>query len=145
MLFIDTEMLPSVTLDYQLDVAALLGLTNLQVTHASGDNLFEHKDENLLHLHDPYECCTFRKTEPLQKTLHRVFCWISERKQYQGRGCLASDLLEVDRVLTRMARIRVNPLTQWDINYLIDFITKNILTRHPSVAKEFQSSDCAPL
>ncbi|MFQ3183376.1 MAG: hypothetical protein ACI901_000469, partial [Octadecabacter sp.] len=41
MLFIDTEMLPSVTLDYQLDVAALLGLTNLQVTHASGDNLFE--------------------------------------------------------------------------------------------------------
>ena len=143
-LFIDTEMLFAETLEYQRDVAASLGLSNVQVIRATRDTLFERDNENLLHLHDPDACCVLRKTEPLQKALAGFDGWISGSKRYQGGDRQALDLFEVDRPLSRMPSVKVNPLARWDSSDLRDYITAHNLPRHPLVAKGFPSVGCGP-
>ena len=117
--FIATQILLAETPHYQRDVAAKIGLTNMQVICAPCDILLEHDKENLLHLHDPYVCCALRKAKPLQKILLAFNGWILGRKQYQGGGRLTSNLLGVDPPLDRMPRIKVNPPAQSDSSNLI--------------------------
>lgn len=143
-LFIDTEMLFPQTLAYQRDVAATLGLSDVRVISASRTDLFEHDNENLLHLHDPDACCALRKTAPLEAALRDVDTWISGRKRYQGVARAAIALFEVDRPLGRLPRIKVNPLAHWDSADLNDYITAHNLPRHPLVAQGYASVGCAP-
>ncbi|SLN14002.1 phosphoadenylyl-sulfate reductase [Pseudooctadecabacter jejudonensis] len=142
--FIDTEMLFEETLQYQQDVADALGLTNVEVIRAPRSAVFEHDNENLLHLHDPDACCHLRKTEPLQKTLRGVDAWITGRKRHQGGARAALDLFDVDRPLGELPRIKVNPLAHWDTEDLRDYIETHNLPRHPLVAKGYPSIGCAP-
>ncbi len=143
-LFIDTEMLFAETLEYQVEVAEKLGLTNVQIIKADRDVLFEKDNENLLHLHDPDACCALRKTEPLQKALERFDGWISGRKRYQGGERKALELFDVDRPLGQMPRVKVNPLARWDSNDLREYILAHNLPRHPLVSKGYPSVGCAP-
>ena len=101
MSFIDKQILLAEKPHYQRDVAAKLGLTNMQVICAPCDILLEHDKENLLHLHEPSACCALRKVKPLQKTLLAFNGWILGRKQYQGGGRLILNLLGVDPPLDR--------------------------------------------
>ncbi|MCL4145052.1 UNVERIFIED_CONTAM: hypothetical protein GTU68_050348 [Idotea baltica] len=143
-IFIDTEMLFAETLAYQRDVAAKLGLTNVQVIRASRETLFEQDNENLLHLHDPDACCTLRKTAPLQNALRDFDGWISGRKRHQGQDRAALDLFELERPMGRLPRIKINPLVHWDVDDVRDYIETHALPRHPLVAKGYPSVGCAP-
>jgi len=143
-LFIDTEMLFPETLAYQREVAATLGLTNVQVIRAERDVLFERDNENLLHLHDPDACCHLRKTEPLEHALKGFETWISGRKRYQGGQRAALEFFELERPMGRLPRTKVNPLARWDSNDLRDYITAHNLPRHPLVAKGYPSVGCTP-
>jgi len=143
-LFIDTEMLFAETLDYQREVAAKLGLSNIRTISATREAIFERDNENLLHLHDPDACCALRKTEPLQKALKGVDAWISGRKRYQGGERVALEMFEVDRPLGALPRVKVNPLAHWDGSDLRDYITAHNLPRHPLVAKGYPSVGCMP-
>lgn len=143
-LFIDTEMLFAETLDYQRDVAATLGLRNVQTIRANRDAIFERDNENLLHLHDPDACCALRKTEPLENALKDVDTWISGRKRFQGGERVALDLFEIDRPLGRLPRIKVNPLAHWDVDDLRAYMDTHNLPRHPLVAKGYPSVGCMP-
>ncbi len=143
-IFIDTELLFPETLQYQQDVAEHLGLTNVQVIKAGRNEIFEHDNENLLHLHDPDACCHLRKTVPLERALKGRDGWITGRKRYQNGTRAALELFEVDRPQDAMPRIKVNPLARWDAGDLRDYITANNLPRHPLVAKGYPSIGCTP-
>lgn len=143
-LFIDTEMLFAETLEYQEKVAETLGLTGVKSIHAKRDALFEHDNENLLHLHDPDACCALRKTAPLEAALKDVDAWVSGRKRFQGGTRAALEMFEVDRPQGQLPRIKVNPLAHWDSSDLRDYIETHNLPRHPLVAKGFPSVGCTP-
>lgn len=143
-LFIDTEMLFPETLEYQQEVAAYLGLTNLTVIKAAREAIFARDNENLLHLHDPDACCHLRKTEPLEQALKGRDGWITGRKRYQSGARATLDLFEVERPLGALPRIKVNPLANWNGTDIADYIERHALPRHPLIAKGYPSIGCAP-
>lgn len=143
-LFIDTEMLFPETLAYQRDVADALGLSNIQTIRANREAVFTQDNENLLHLHDPDACCHLRKTEPLDRALRGFDGWITGRKRYQSGTRAALDYFEVDRPLSRLPRVKVNPLAHWDAPDLRDYMETHNLPRHPLVAKGYPSVGCTP-
>jgi phosphoadenosine phosphosulfate reductase len=138
-LFIDTEMLFPETLQYQKDVAALLGLTNVQVIKPSREKLLEQDVDGILHTIDPDACCDLRKTQPLDNALEGYDGWISGRKRFHN-GQRAS--LPVYEKSGR--KIKINPLAGWDAAQLSDYMETHNLPKHPLVSRGFSSVGCAP-
>jgi phosphoadenosine phosphosulfate reductase len=140
-IFIETEMLFNETLVYQKEVAAKLGLTNVQIVNPSRAALLERDSEGLLHQADVDACCTLRKKEPLERALKPYGSWITGRKRYQS-GTRA--VLPVFEKETGSMRIKVNPLAGWGLNKIADYMDKHDLPRHPLVARGYPSIGCQP-
>ena len=139
-LFIDTQMLFPETLQYQQDVAAKLGLTDVRVIRADEMEVAAEDPYGALNLRDTDACCDLRKTRPLEKALAPFDAWITGRKRFQGNSRAALEFFENedDR------RIKVNPLAHWDKQDVQDYLINNRLPRHPLVAKGFPSIGCKP-
>ncbi len=140
-LFVDTEMLFTETLEYQLEVAERLNLTNLQVIKASQAALDAEDPDGTLHQRDTDACCSLRKTRPLQKALRGFDGWISGRKRFQAGTRAALEFFEVEDLT---GRIKVNPLAHWAPADVLAYMEENRLPRHPLVAKGYPSIGCAP-
>ena len=80
-LFIDTLMLFEETLQYQRDVAAKLGLTDVRVITATEAALKLDDPDGTLHQFNTDACCTLRKTVPLEPALAGFDAWITGRKR----------------------------------------------------------------
>ena len=139
MIFLQTEMLFSETLDYQRQVADRLGLTDLRVIRPDREAVFARDNEGLLHLHDPDACCTLRKAEPLERALTGFGGWITGRKRFQGGARKDLPLYEKDG-----PRIKVNPLADWKRDDIAAYMDRHRLPRHPLVARGYPSIGCAP-
>ncbi|MFC0199734.1 phosphoadenylyl-sulfate reductase [Paracoccus rhizosphaerae] len=139
-LFIDTQMLFPETLAYQREVAAKLGLTNVQVITASDAEIAAHDPDGLLHKSNPDACCDFRKTVPLERVLSGYDAWITGRKRFQNGQRAALEFFEPEPP----ARLRVNPLAHWRPEDVQDYMIENALPRHPLVAQGYPSIGCAP-
>ena len=138
--FIDTLMLFPETLDYQREVAAKLGLTDVRVITASDAALRLEDPDGTLHQFNTDACCALRKTVPLETALSGFDAWITGRKRYQGETRQTIDFFEVE---TEM-RMKINPLAHWGREDLEEYIVQNRLPRHPLVAKGYPSIGCAP-
>lgn len=139
-LFIDTRMLFPETLAYQREVAAKLGLTNVQVVSASRAETALRDPDGTLHKTDPNACCDFRKTVPLERELSGYDAWITGRKRFQGGERTALEFFEPEPP----SRLRVNPLAHWRSQDVQEYMVENNLPRHPLVAKGYPSIGCAP-
>ena len=137
-LFVDTEMLFDETLEYQTQVADLLGLTNVQVIKAKDAEV--HDPTGTLHKTDPNACCSLRKTAPLQRTLTSYDGWITGRKRHQSGTRARLSMFEAE---DNTPRIKVNPLALWSAQDTQRFIIATQLPRHPLVAKDYPSIGCA--
>lgn len=138
-LFIDTQMLFPETLDYQRQVAATLGLTDIRLLRARALHLARQDPANVLHQTDPDACCDLRKTRPLRQALAPFDTWLSGRKRFQSDRRTSLPVVEEDG-----ARIKVNPLAGWSRQDIADHITRRGLPRHPLVAKGYPSIGCGP-
>jgi len=138
-LFVDTEMLFEETLQYQENVAALLGLTNVRVIRATDTD--QHDPDGTLHKTNPDACCSLRKTAPLQKALAQYDGWISGRKRHQSGTRSRLNMFELDGTTSR---IKVNPLALWNAQDTVRFMKDTQMPRHPLVAKGYPSIGCAP-
>jgi phosphoadenosine phosphosulfate reductase len=138
-LFVDTEMLFDETLEYQVRVADMLGLTNVHVIKAGNTDF--HDPAGTLHETDPNACCSLRKTAPLQKALSHYDGWISGRKRHQSGTRARLNMFEVE---DNTPRIKVNPLALWSAQDTARFMKDTQLPRHPLVAKGYPSIGCAP-
>jgi phosphoadenosine phosphosulfate reductase len=139
-LFIDTQMLFPETLDYQQEVAAKLGLTDVRVIRAPEAEVALNDPDGMLHKTNPDACCNFRKTIPLEHALSQFDAWITGRKRFQGGERQTLEFFEPERPL----RLRVNPLAHWRAEDVQDYMVENNLPRHPLVAKGYPSIGCAP-
>jgi phosphoadenosine phosphosulfate reductase len=138
-LFVDTEMLFDETLEYQTQVADLLGLTNVQVIKAKDAEL--HDPARTLHKTDSNACCSLRKTAPLQGALTSYDGWITGRKRHQSGTRARLNMFEAE---DNTPRIKVNPLALWSPQDTQRFIKATQLPRHPLVVKGYPSIGCAP-
>ena len=139
-LFIDTQMLFQETLDYQIEVAEKLQLTDVRVIRATEREVALNDPDGALHQFNTDACCALRKTEPLERALGGYDAWITGRKRYQGATRASVDFFEAEGDL----RIKVNPLAHWGREDLEDYMVNNRLPRHPLVAKGYPSIGCAP-
>lgn len=138
-LFLDTEMLFPETLDYQVEVAETLGLTDVRIIRPDRGDVMERDVDGLLHQADVDACCNLRKTEPLEAALQDFGSWITGRKRYQGGQ--RSDLPLFEKA---GHRIKVNPLAGWDAQHLSAYIDEHGLPRHPLIAQGYPSVGCWP-
>ncbi len=138
-LLVDTLMLFEETLQYQRELAALLGLTNAQHLHPDPADLEALDPDGDLHRRDPDGCCVIRKVAPLDRALRRWPVAISGRKRFQSPTRAGLEVFEADR-----GRIRVSPLAGWSARDLGDYMDAHDLPRHPLVARGYPSIGCAP-
>lgn len=139
-LFIDTQMLFAETLSYQLDVAKSLGLTNVRRISADERVLRLADRDGTLHQTAPDDCCHLRKTLVLETELLKYGAWVTGRKRHQTQDRAAMNVVEVDHA----DRIKINPLANWTVSDIADYMDAHDLPRHPLVAEGFQSIGCAP-
>ena len=138
-LFIDTTLLFEETLIYQQELAAHLGLTNVQVIRAKPQTLDAVDPYGALRFSNPDACCDLRKTRPLNDALEGYDAWITGRKRFQSGDRAALEFFEAGDL-----RIKVNPLAHWAPADVADYMDNNKLPRHPLVAQGYPSIGCAP-
>jgi len=139
-LFVDTKMLFRETLEYQLEVAWKLGLTDVRRIRPDRAAVFDGDPDGILHQFDADACCALRKTRPLDAALEPFDAWITGRKRFQGAARSDLDFFEADGE----SRLKINPLAHWTRDDIADYITNNRLPRHPLVAKGYASIGCWP-
>ena len=140
-LFIDTQMLFTETLVYQMELCERLRLRDVRTIRAADTEVTHHDPDGRLHQRDTDACCDLRKTRPLQKALAPFGGWITGRKRYQSGTRAALAFFEND---SATGRLKVNPLARWRPEDVQDYMTENRLPRHPLVAQGYPSIGCAP-
>lgn len=140
-LFLDTLLLFPETLDYQLELAGKLGLSDVRRLQPDRVDLFLHDPETALHAADPDACCALRKTRPLERALVGFAGWITGRKRFQSGSRAALPLWEDE---PGTGRLKLNPLADWGPAEIAAYIDRHRLPRHPLVAKGFPSLGCTP-
>jgi len=138
-LFIDTEMLFTETLVYQVELTERLGLRNLRIIRAN--DIARHDPHSTLHRTAPDACCALRKTAPLEQALAPFDGWITGRKRFQSGTRAALEFFEVE---TGADRLKVNPLAHWAPEDVRAYMDENRLPRHPLVARGYPSIGCQP-
>jgi len=81
-----------------------------------------------------------RKTLVLETELLKYGAWVTGRKRHQTQDRAAMNVVEVDHA----DRIKINPLANWTVSDIADYMDAHDLPRHPLVAEGFQSIGCAP-
>lgn len=138
-LFIDTRMLFTETLVYQVELAERLALKTLRILGPSDVQLTASDPDSTLHKTNPDACCALRKTAPLEQALADYDGWITGRKRFQGSTRAALDFFEAEE-----NRIKVNPLAHWTPADVRAYMEENRLPRHPMVARGYPSIGCMP-
>ncbi len=100
-----------------------------------GINLFYESIENRK------ACCGIRKVEPLKRALKNVDAWISGLRRDQSVTRQDVKIFEWD-VLNE--KIKINPLADWTLDEVREYITVNKLDVNPLHEKGFVSIGCAP-
>jgi phosphoadenosine phosphosulfate reductase len=139
-LFIDTQMLFAETLEYQLEVTRLLGLTHVWTIRATAKGLLKTDPDSRLYKTAPDDCCDLRKTRPLQDALSGFDTWITGRKRHHSGLRTGLEYFGIDGE----GRITVNPLIHWGANELNAYMDRMNLPRHPLLRRGYTSIGCAP-
>lgn len=138
-LMVDTLMLFEQTLEYQRDLAAHLGLRNVQHLRPDGRDLAAIDPAGDLHKRDTDACCVIRKVAPLDRALARFPVTISGRKRFQATTRARLEVFETDG-----PRLKVSPLAAWSAGDVAAYMDAHDLPRHPLVARGYPSIGCAP-
>jgi phosphoadenosine phosphosulfate reductase len=138
-LMIDTLMLFEETLEYQRELSAHLGLTNVQHLRPDPNDLKRLDPDDTLYQRNADACCHVRKVAPLDRALRRFPVTISGRKRFQASTRAELEVFEWDDI-----RLRVNPLAHWRSADLRAYMDAHDLPRHPLVARGYPSIGCAP-
>lgn len=87
------------------------------------------------------ECCHIRKVEPLQKTLVQASCWITGLRASQSDARHTLKRFSYDAA---NQVIKYNPLIEWSIDQVIDYLKLNHVPYNVLHDRGFLSIGCAP-
>ena len=137
--FLDTGHHFGETIGYRDDLAADLGLTNLQVIHPNASQLALRDPANDLHGRDTEACCAIRKVEPMARAVAPYEAWFTGRKRFQAQTRAALAVFEAVG-----GRIRINPLAHMDADAIRAYAERHRLRENPLVAFGYLSIGCFP-
>lgn len=138
-IFLDTHRHFFQTDQYRRDLTEFLGLTGVRVIAPDPAEAAGEDPNADLWQRDPDACCALRKVRPLAGALAGFDAWVSGRKRYQGLSRATLPAVEADA-----ARIKFNPLADWDKPMIDGYFEAYDLPRHPLVAQGFPSIGCHP-
>lgn len=140
-IFLNTEMLFEETLAYQAQLTIDLGLWNVRIIRPDEHEVNARDPKGTLYQTSTQACCELRKSRPLARALEGYDGWITGRKRFQSGTRAALDFFEAEE---GTGRIKVNPLANWSIEDIKNYMDANDLPRHPLIAKGFPSIGCEP-
>jgi phosphoadenosine phosphosulfate reductase len=105
------------------------------MVNKKGINLFYESIENRK------LCCQIRKIEPLKRALKDIDFWISGLRREQSVTREELSLIEWDKL---NQKIKINPLIDWKLQDLWDYIHQNNIPYNPLHDKGFPSIGCQP-
>ncbi len=106
-----------------------------EMVASRGINLFYESIENRK------LCCHVRKVEPLQRALSGTDAWIVGLRREQAITRSNLEPVEWDEA---NSKIKFNPLYDWSLDQVRDYIKKNNVDINPLHAQGFVSIGCAP-
>jgi phosphoadenosine phosphosulfate reductase len=106
-----------------------------EMVRTKGINLFYESVENRK------LCCHVRKVEPLQRALTDKDAWIVGLRREQAETRAKLELVEWDEA---NQKIKFNPLYNWSLEQVRDYIKKNNVDINPLHSQGFVSIGCAP-
>lgn len=137
--FIDTGKHFAQTPVYRRQLAARLGLTNVQDILPAEEDVAAEDPEGDLWRRDTAACCALRKVRPLDTALQSVGAWITGRKQFHGGERLALPIFEF-----KGDHFKVNPIVSWGREEIDAYFKTHDLPPHPLVEQGFSSIGCWP-
>ncbi|MBO6718011.1 MAG: phosphoadenylyl-sulfate reductase [Rhizobiaceae bacterium] len=137
--FLDTGKHFGETLQYRDELAADLGLTNLQIIHPLDGTLATRDPDGLLHQRDTTACCDIRKVEPMARAVKPYRAWFTGRKRFQAGTRSSMPVFEAVG-----DRVRINPMAEWTTESLAAYMKANDLRENPLVAYGYLSIGCFP-
>ncbi len=87
------------------------------------------------------ECCNIRKVKPLQRALNNKLCWVTGLRA--GQSDTRKDVPVVDWD-EKYQLVKFNPLINWTLEQVRDYITQNNVPYNVMQDKGFPSIGCAP-
>jgi len=87
------------------------------------------------------ECCFIRKVKPLKRALEGAECWITGLRASQSEGRSSLDYFMWDEAYQL---IKFNPLLDWSLQEVIDFVHKNNVPYNALHDRGFVSIGCEP-
>lgn len=87
------------------------------------------------------ECCFIRKVKPLNRALKGAECWITGLRASQSEGRSSLDYFMWDEAYQL---IKFNPLLDWSLQEVIDFVHKNNVPYNALHDRGFVSIGCEP-
>ena len=138
-IFIDTGKLFGETKSYRKKVNQQLNLTNIITFKGDEDEIKAADPKSILWSQDTTACCHVRKVLPYARATAPYTALITGRKRFQGNS--RSDLNTFEFA---NGQVKINPLANWGLDQLKNYILDNDLPRHPLVADGYLSIGCMP-
>jgi phosphoadenosine phosphosulfate reductase len=88
------------------------------------------------------ECCSIRKIEPLNRALSTLDAWITGLRREQGLTRV--DVKKVVADSDHNSIVKVNPLADWSLSMLEEYISRNDVPVNALHKKNYPSIGCAP-
>ena len=139
-IFLNTGKLFGETLRYRDRLQGLLGLTDVRAIGPHPVDLKSHDPKGNLWSRDTDGCCHIRKVLPQARAIEGFDALITGRKRFQTGAREHMDIIEQDSD----GRYKINPLANWQLDDLKDYIETHNLPRHPLVKDGFLSIGCMP-
>ncbi len=106
-----------------------------EMVRSKGINLFYESVDNRK------TCCGVRKVEPLRRALSNVDAWMTGLRRSQSLTRSDARVFEWDAANNK---IKINPLVDWSLDQVRDYIKQNNVDVNPLHAQGFVSIGCAP-
>ncbi|MBI4385142.1 MAG: phosphoadenylyl-sulfate reductase [Nitrospinae bacterium] len=88
------------------------------------------------------ECCHVRKVEPLNRALAELDAWVTGLRRDQSST--RTDTPKVHEDADHPPLIKINPLADWSLERVMDYVEKNKTPVNPLHKKNYPSIGCAP-
>jgi phosphoadenosine phosphosulfate reductase len=136
---LDTDFLFPETYDLMDRVEKRYGIKVERVYSALTPEEQEGLHGPALWSHDPDQCCSLRKVEPLRKKLSELRAWITAIRRDQTSARAAARKVEWD---TKFQLVKVNPLADWTGEMVWSYIRKHDVPYNPLHDRNYPSIGC---
>lgn len=98
----------------------------------------------ILYQSDPRQCCQLRKVEPLMQALEPYEIWFTGLRREQSPSRKDLKILEQHRLPSGKTLWKVNPLVNWTLEQVWNYVDANQLSYLPQYDEGYSSIGCQP-